>query len=93
VTERNRPAVWALAAELDRLVLEAGGRFYFAKDSTLHPSRLTDYLGEERVRKFLALKRECDPENLLQTDLYRRIFGPTPVTTVAPTPAPTPAGR
>ena len=74
VTERNRAALWNLAAELDAIVLNAGGRFYFAKDSTLHPSRLNDYLGETRVRRFLDLKRQCDPENLLQTDLYRRVF-------------------
>jgi decaprenylphospho-beta-D-ribofuranose 2-oxidase len=92
VTERNRAAVWSLTAELDRLVLDAGGRFYFAKDSTLHPSRLADYLEEERVQRFLALKHQCDPENLLQTDLYRRIFGPAPVTAES-TPTPTPAGR
>lgn len=75
VTAKNREKLWALAAELDALVLAAGGRFYFAKDATLHPDRLQSYLAEERVQKFLALKRELDPENLLQTDLYRRIFG------------------
>jgi len=74
VTPRNRERLWALAAEMDRLVLQAGGRFYFAKDSTLHPSRLEEYLGEERVRRFLSLKAECDPGSLLQTDLYRRVF-------------------
>ncbi len=74
VTRANRKQVWGLAAEMDRLVIEAGGRFYFAKDSTLHPARLERYRDEERVRKFLALKRACDPENLLQTELYRRLF-------------------
>ena len=48
-----------------------------SKDATLHPDRLKDYLAEERVQRFLALKRELDPESLLQTDLFRRIFGPT----------------
>ncbi len=74
VTRQNRAQVWAVAAEMDTLVLEAGGRFYFAKDSTLHPARLARYMAEERVRRFLALKRECDPEGILQTELYRRIF-------------------
>lgn len=76
VTKKNRAALWALCAELDALVLAAGGRFYFAKDITLHPSRLQEYLAEPRVQKFLALKQQCDPEGLLQTDLYRRIFAP-----------------
>jgi FAD/FMN-containing dehydrogenase len=74
VTAGNRQGLWQLAGELDQIVLEAGGRFYFAKDSTLHPSRLVLYRNEDRVQQFLALKRQCDPENLLQTDLYRRLF-------------------
>lgn len=74
VTAENRPYLWALAAELDKIVIAGGGRFYFAKDSTLHPERLQSSLGEERVQRFLALKRRVDPENLLQTDLFRRLF-------------------
>jgi FAD/FMN-containing dehydrogenase len=74
VTERNRAALWNLTAEMDAIVLAAGGRFYFAKDSVLHPSRLKAYLSEERVQRFLQLKRRLDPDNILQTDLYRRIF-------------------
>jgi FAD/FMN-containing dehydrogenase len=75
VTAGGAQSLWALTADLDRSVVEAGGRFYFAKDSTLSHTRLRAYLEEERVQRFLALKRECDPEGLLQTDLYRRIFG------------------
>ena len=74
VTPARLGALMSLAAEMDRLVLDAGGRFYFAKDSALHHSALVEALGEERVAKFIALKRECDPENLLQTNLYRRLF-------------------
>jgi FAD/FMN-containing dehydrogenase len=78
LTEANRSRLWTLASELDLLVVAAGGRFYFAKDSTLHPSRLAAYLIEERVQRFLALKAACDPEHLLQTDLYRRLFPAPP---------------
>ncbi|HKC11994.1 MAG TPA: FAD-binding protein, partial [Vicinamibacteria bacterium] len=74
VTGGGAKSLWALTADLDRMVVEAGGRFYFAKDSTLSHAGLGPYLEEERVRRFLALKRECDPEGLLETDLYRRIF-------------------
>jgi decaprenylphospho-beta-D-ribofuranose 2-oxidase len=74
VTAAGAKSLWALTAELDRTVVEAGGRFYFAKDSTLSHDGLRPYLEEERVRRFLALKRECDPEGLLETDLFRRIF-------------------
>jgi hypothetical protein len=31
---------------------------------------------EDRVRSFLALKRQHDPNGLLQTDLWRRLFQP-----------------
>jgi FAD/FMN-containing dehydrogenase len=75
LTRTNREALWNLAGTMDSIVLEAGGRFYFAKDSTLHPSRLTTYLQEKRVQQFLTLKERLDPENCLQTDLFRRIFG------------------
>ncbi|MBC8102129.1 MAG: FAD-binding oxidoreductase [Cytophagales bacterium] len=89
VTTENRERLWSLAAEMDRIVLGSGGRFYFAKDSTLHPDRLQSFLGEERVQRFLALKRRVDPENLLQTDLYRRLFtGAADTTVEAPLPSP-----
>jgi decaprenylphospho-beta-D-ribofuranose 2-oxidase len=74
LTRRNRAEVWALAARFDRLVLDAGGRFYLAKDLTLDPAGVRASLGDQRVRRFLELKRECDPEERLQTDLYRRLF-------------------
>src|SRR5581483_3532885 len=74
VTARNRARLWALAADLDRIVLDAGGRFYFAKDSTLSRRSFAPFLAEDRMRRFLALKRRCDPEGLLATDLYRRLF-------------------
>lgn len=75
VTARNRERLWNLTAELNRLVLDAGGRFYFAKDSTLDPNSAAAYLGAETLAKFRALKQTCDPENRLQTDLSRRLFG------------------
>ena len=36
----DRAGLWALAAEMDRIVLDAGGRFYFAKDLTLAPGQV-----------------------------------------------------
>lgn len=74
VTPENRGGLLSLTAEMDRLVVDAGGRFYFAKDSALHRMSLTEALGPERIQKFRALKAECDPEGLLQTNLYRRLF-------------------
>jgi FAD/FMN-containing dehydrogenase len=74
VTAKNRERLWKLTAELNQIVVAAGGRFYFAKDSTLDSASAEAYLGEETLRRFFALKRACDPENLLQTELAKRLF-------------------
>ena len=74
ISDRNRRRVARLAREMDALVLAAGGRFYLAKDSTLHPASLQSYLGVDPLAQFQALKARCDPEGLLQTNLWRRLF-------------------
>lgn len=74
ITESRRPQVAALARELDAIVLAANGRFYFAKDSTLNADTVAAYLGQERVNRFRALKKQCDPDHILQSDLWRRLF-------------------
>ncbi len=78
LTRRNRRAVADLAQAFNELVLAAGGRFYFAKDSTLTPAHVKRFLGAETISTFLALKRRVDPLDLLQSDLYRRCFAPLP---------------
>ena len=75
ITNRSRDRVARLARELDAIALAAGGRFYFAKDSTLHPETAVAYLGQDAIDQFRALKRRCDPDNVLQSNLWRRIFG------------------
>lgn len=75
INEGNRARIRQLAREMDEVVLDAGGRFYFAKDSTLRPETAVAYLGEETIAKFRTLKKRCDPENILQTNLWRRVFG------------------
>lgn len=74
ITDERRARIVALARDLDEIVLAAGGRFYFAKDSTLRPEVAQAYLGQETIEQFRALKTRNDPNNLLQTDLWRRIF-------------------
>ena len=76
LTKGNRSAVNRLATEFNQLVLEGGGRFYFAKDSTLTSNEVSQFLGEDTIQTFLAFKQRCDPEGLLQTDLFRRCFSP-----------------
>ncbi len=72
----RRAELWELAREMDALIIAAGGRFYLAKDATLTRASFASHLGEERVQRFLAHKRRLDPDGLLQSDLYRRLFLP-----------------
>jgi decaprenylphospho-beta-D-ribofuranose 2-oxidase len=58
------------------MVIEAGGRFYLAKDHFLTSSQYRQSMGDEAVDAFLDLKRRYDPESVLQSDLYRRVFLP-----------------
>lgn len=72
VTKRNREKLWELAHKMNKLVLEAGGRFYFAKDSTLRPEDAQRFLGDA-LPKFKSLKAELDPEGLLSSGLAERV--------------------
>jgi FAD/FMN-containing dehydrogenase len=78
VTLANRHGLWEHCHEVSRLAADAGGRFYFAKDLVLRPEDVRRAFPEDRVRAFLALKRELDPDEILQTDLWRRVFAPAP---------------
>ena len=74
VTPANRESLWACCDELTRIVLAGGGKFYFAKDLVIgHQAMLRSFPTDKR-QAFLHLKREHDPEELLQTDLWRRVF-------------------
>jgi decaprenylphospho-beta-D-ribofuranose 2-oxidase len=72
VTRRNREKLWTLAHKMNDLVLDAGGRFYFAKDSTLRPEDAKRYLGDALVQ-FEKVKNELDPDRLLTSDLAQRL--------------------
>ncbi|MBE8388542.1 FAD-binding protein, partial [Leptospira interrogans serovar Pomona] len=61
--------------ELDEIVLKFGGKFYFAKDSTLRPETVQRAFPKKNLEKFYSLKRKLDPKGILETDLYRRITG------------------
>ena len=74
ITNRNRQKTVQLIRELDEIVLAANGRFYFAKDSTVRPQIAKLYLGNDVINQFKAIKARCDPDNILQSNLWRRIF-------------------
>jgi decaprenylphospho-beta-D-ribofuranose 2-oxidase len=78
VTPATRDELWRLCGTFDDLVLDAGGRFYFAKDATLTRAAVLRSFAETEIEEFRAAKRETDPTGLLQSDLYRRLFGRPP---------------
>ena len=76
VTPKNREELWQHCRELTEIVLEGGGRFYFAKDLVIGPKDAERMFPEAAVQRFLELKRELDPEGLFVTDMWRRVFEP-----------------
>jgi decaprenylphospho-beta-D-ribofuranose 2-oxidase len=74
VTNSTRLKLSQMLQEFDRMVLKAGGRFYFAKNSETSAEAARTFLGEETLLKFKELKKRCDPDNLLESDLFRRVF-------------------
>lgn len=79
VTPATREAVWALGQDIEDIVVEAGGRIYFAKDAVARADQVAASFGAERVQAFEALKREVDPEGILSTELSRRVLPSLPV--------------
>jgi decaprenylphospho-beta-D-ribofuranose 2-oxidase len=56
---------------LDRVVLDAGGRHYFAKDSHMTPDAVRR--GYPRLDEWKAVRHEVDPHGVWQSDLGRRL--------------------
>lgn len=75
VTDARRTRLRDMLLECDKIVLAHGGRFYFAKNSETTAETALAFYGQETVDKFKKLKKRCDPNGLLESDLYRRIFG------------------
>ena len=74
LTPKNRESLWACCEELTRIVLEAGGRFYFAKDLVLGPEAVRRAFPKERREAFGKLRDEVDPDRLLHSALWERVF-------------------
>jgi len=74
VDDASRASLWEHCHDLTELVLAAGGKFYFAKDSVLRPEDVTRFLPPDRLAAFAALKQELDPGGVFATDLSRRVF-------------------
>jgi decaprenylphospho-beta-D-ribofuranose 2-oxidase len=65
------PGLAGLLGRLDRLVVEAGGRVYLAKDSRVPPGVLAEMY--PRLPEFAKLRAELDPAGVLASDLSRRL--------------------
>lgn len=61
----------AALAELDAIVLDAGGRHYLAKDA--HMSAEAVRRGYPRLDEWRAVRRRLDPHALFHSDLDRRV--------------------
>jgi FAD/FMN-containing dehydrogenase len=67
--KQKQDALWR---EMNKIVIEAGGIVYLAKDANLTASEFRQMY--KNVPKFLALKKKYDPDEVFQSDMYRRIF-------------------
>jgi len=75
VTRGNRAKLSQMLQEFDQIVLAAGGRFYFAKNSETSAETARLFIGEAVIDEFKALKKRTDPDNLLESNLFQRVFG------------------
>jgi decaprenylphospho-beta-D-ribofuranose 2-oxidase len=76
VRQGEEARLLALLGGLNDLVAEAGGRCYFAKDSTATAEQVRRMYPQDQLDKFAALKRQYDPQALLSSNLYRRALQP-----------------
>jgi decaprenylphospho-beta-D-ribofuranose 2-oxidase len=65
------PALARVLDDLDDLVLDAGGRIYFAKDARLDATKVNAMY--PRLGEFRELKERLDPRGQLTSDLARRL--------------------
>jgi decaprenylphospho-beta-D-ribofuranose 2-oxidase len=65
------PGLGPLLDQLDRLVVDHGGRVYLAKDSRVSPATLAEMY--PRLPEFRKLRAEIDPHGVLGSDLSRRL--------------------
>lgn len=66
-----RPGLLELCRELDRLLLDHGGRLYLAKDATTDAETFAQMY--PRLDEFRAIKGELDPEGRLSSSIARRL--------------------
>lgn len=68
---RIKPGLHEFVSELDKRVLEFGGRLYTAKDS--RTSAETFHAMYPRIDEWIRIRRSVDPENVFASDMSRRL--------------------
>ena len=74
LTKSNKEKLWQMCYELDEIVIKSQGKFYLAKDSTLRPKVAEKIYGKDAITKLKFLKDKLDPNHVIQSDLFKRIF-------------------
>ena len=67
----TKPGIGELLDDLDRRVLEFGGRLYTAKDSRTTAS--TFHAMYPRIDEWIAVRRKADPDGVFMSDMARRL--------------------
>jgi decaprenylphospho-beta-D-ribofuranose 2-oxidase len=75
VVAGRRDELWALVREMAEPVVEAGGRFYPAKDSALPGELYRSTFSSGELDRLRRLKQRLDPEHRLRSALADRLLG------------------
>jgi FAD/FMN-containing dehydrogenase len=74
VVEGRRSELWAMIREIAEPVVEAGGRFYAAKDAALPGDLYRATFNDGQLDRFRELKQRVDPDGVLTSALARRLL-------------------
>lgn len=74
VPRGRRAELWSLVEEMAGPVVAAGGRFYPAKDAALPPALYRETFRDGELERFLALRSELDPGEVLRSGLADRLL-------------------
>ncbi|MFN7172114.1 MAG: FAD-dependent oxidoreductase [Fimbriimonadaceae bacterium] len=72
-SEKHRHKFEQMASAIIDSTLDAGGRFYLAKDNLLIPEQAERYLGRPTLENFNSLKQRFDPDGLISNNLAKRL--------------------
>lgn len=73
VEPRTWPRLLALCHKMNDMVLDSGGKFYLAKDSTLRPEDVLRFVPAENLNALKDLKARFDPDFILDSSLNQRL--------------------